>query len=147
MPNFFDDESFGIPPGQVVRTERPAPGVAIYRDVHDVPHIYATTVTGAAFGTGYAQAEDTFTEVGIPKPGGQGAPAVITHDIYLTRHGIVQGWTTADGGKPVAVVLQGSTYNHEVDSGIGFLRWASPALTHGPRSWMKGAEDINYTFN
>jgi len=72
---------------------------------------------------------------------------VITHRIYLTVHGVVQGWTTADGGKPVAVVNQRSTYNHEVDSGIGFLRWNTPSLTTSAQTWMIGAEDIGYTFN
>jgi acyl-homoserine lactone acylase PvdQ len=91
-------------------------------------------------------AED-FREVAVPKPGGPGAPTVINHHIYLTRHGIVQGWTTADGGRPVAVVIQRSTYNHEADSAIGFLRWNTPSLTDNVQSWMTGAEAIGYTFN
>jgi acyl-homoserine lactone acylase PvdQ len=89
---------------------------------------------------------ETFTEVAVPKPGGIGAPAVITHDIYLTRHGIVQGWTTA-GGAPVAVVNQRSTYNHDVDSVVAFMRWGEPALTHDVTTWMQGAAQIDYTFN
>src|SRR6185437_11742990 len=88
----------------------------------------------------------TFTEACVPKPGGTGLPVVIRHQLYNTRHGIVQGWTTA-GGKPVAVVNQRSTFGHEVDSGVGFLRWNTPSLTTGPRSWMTGAEQVQYTFN
>ncbi|GDY32869.1 penicillin acylase family protein [Gandjariella thermophila] len=90
---------------------------------------------------------ETFHETAVPKPGGAGAPAVIDHDIYLTRHGVVQGWTTAEDGKPTAVVNQRTTYQHEVDSVIGFLRWAQPAQTHDAASWMAGAAQINYTFN
>ncbi|MBV8234318.1 MAG: penicillin acylase family protein, partial [Acidimicrobiia bacterium] len=90
--------------------------------------------------------KETFTEVGLPKAGGQGAPAVITHTIYLTKHGVVRGWTTS-GGHPVAVVDQRSTYNHELDSAIGFLDWADPTVTHDPASWMTGASEIGYTFN
>jgi acyl-homoserine lactone acylase PvdQ len=89
----------------------------------------------------------TFTETALPRLAGQGAPAVIRHDIYYTVHGIVQGWTTADGGKPVAVVTQRSTFGQEVDSGVGFLQWGMPALTHDARSWMDGAAKIQYTFN
>jgi acyl-homoserine lactone acylase PvdQ len=89
---------------------------------------------------------ETFSEVAVPKPAGQGAPAVLTHDIYLTRHGVVQGWTTASG-KPVAVVTQRSTYGHEVDSVVGFMNWGRPAVTHDVTSWMKGAAQIAYTFN
>ena len=88
----------------------------------------------------------TFTERCVPKLTGSGTPVVIHHQLYNTRHGIVQGWTIS-GGRPVAVVTQRSTFGHEVDSGVGFLRWNSPSLTTGPRSWMAGAEQVQYTFN
>jgi acyl-homoserine lactone acylase PvdQ len=71
----------------------------------------------------------------------------LDHKIHLTVHGVVQGWTTALGGKPVAVVNQRSTYNHDVDSVIGFMRWGEPALTDSAKSWMTGASEIDYTFN
>jgi acyl-homoserine lactone acylase PvdQ len=88
----------------------------------------------------------TFTERCVPKLTGTGTPVVIHHQLYNTRHGIVQGWTTS-GGRPVAVVSQRSTLGHEVDSGVGFLRWNTPSLTTGPRSWMIGAEQVKFTFN
>jgi acyl-homoserine lactone acylase PvdQ len=69
------------------------------------------------------------------------------HKIHLTVHGVVQGWTTARHGKPVAVVSQRSTYNHDVDSVIGFLHWGQPALTYSAKSWMAGASEVAYTFN
>lgn len=87
-----------------------------------------------------------FTETVLPKPGGVGGPGVIDHKVYLTRHGVVQGWTTARGA-PVAVVNQRSTYNHDVDSVVGFLAWGQPARTHDVTSWMQGAAKIQYTFN
>ena len=89
---------------------------------------------------------ETFSETAAPTPASPEPPAVINHEIYLTQHGIVQGWTTA-GGKPVAVVTQRSTYNHEVDSVTGFMQWGRPAATHDVNSWMKGAAKIQYTFN
>jgi acyl-homoserine lactone acylase PvdQ len=70
----------------------------------------------------------------------------ITHEIYNTVHGVVQGWTTVNGA-PVALVDHRSTYNHEVDSGVGFLRWNRPSYTHDPASFMAGAGSIQYTFN
>ncbi len=91
--------------------------------------------------------KETFSEVGIPKAGGQGAPVSLTHTIYLTVHGVVQGWTTARHGQPVAVVDQRTTFNHDIDSAVGFMRWADPALNTDARSWMKGAAQIGYTFN
>jgi acyl-homoserine lactone acylase PvdQ len=90
---------------------------------------------------------DTFAELAITKPGGLGFPASIKHEIYRTVHGIVQGWTTAEGGRPVAVVNQRSTYGHELDSGVGFLGFGTPSLTHDASSFMKSAAQIQYTFN
>ena len=109
--------------------------------------------TPAAQGTSYvykgtctAMQHQTFSETAFPKPGGQGAPVVISHDVYYTVHGVVQGWTTV-GGAPVAIVNQRSTYNHEVDSGVGFLRWSRPSYTFDATSFMQGAGAIQYTFN
>ena len=87
-----------------------------------------------------------FSETVLPKPGGLGGPGVIDHVVYLTRHGIVQGWTTAHG-RPVAVVDQRSTFNHDVDSVVGFIGWGQPARTHDVTSWMANAAKIQYTFN
>ena len=58
LTDYFNDESFGVKPEDVTKTETPGPGVTIYRDKHDVPHIYGDTNPSAAFGAGYAQAED-----------------------------------------------------------------------------------------
>jgi len=80
-------------------------------------------------------------------PDGSAGGKLLTHKIHLTVHGVVQGWTTALHGKPVAVVNQRSTFNHDVDSVIGFLHFGSPALTHSARSWMAGASKIDYTFS
>ena len=90
--------------------------------------------------------EHTFAETAVTKPGGIGGPTTLSHEIYWTVHGIVQGWTTA-GGRPVAVVDERSTYMHEPDSFVGFLRWNTPSLTTGPSSWLQGVADVGYGFN
>ncbi|MGH9307621.1 MAG: penicillin acylase family protein [Acidimicrobiales bacterium] len=87
-----------------------------------------------------------FIEAAVTKPGGTGLPALIDHSIYSTVHGIVRGWTTL-AGRPVAIVAQRSTFDHEPDSLVGFLAWGQPGLTHDPASWMRGAADIAYSFN
>ncbi|HEY3528075.1 MAG TPA: penicillin acylase family protein [Nocardioides sp.] len=110
--------------------------------------------TPAANGTSYVfrgtcvpMQHETFTENVVPKAGsGGGAPATISHEIYKTRHGVVQGWTKVHG-HPVAVVNQRSTYNHDIDSVIGFLGFGDPAITHDVHSWMRQANKIGYTFN
>jgi acyl-homoserine lactone acylase PvdQ len=114
------------------------------------PHGKKPTATEAYYrykGKCVPMTHETFTESAVTKPGGPGAPVTIHHQIYRTRHGVVQGWTTAKHGKPVAVVNQRSTYNHDIDSVVGFLRWGDPTLTHDAKSWMKGAHQISYTFN
>ncbi|HVV74836.1 MAG TPA: penicillin acylase family protein [Mycobacteriales bacterium] len=87
-----------------------------------------------------------FDEVGITKAGGPGTPVAIDHQLYFARDGVVDGWTTL-GGRPVAIVTQRSTFMHEADSFVGLLRWGQPALTHGPRSFIRNAASISYSFN
>ena len=60
LHNYYLDESFGVKPGQIIRTEHPSTHVpvVIYRDEHDIPHIYGKTNAALAFGSGYAQAQD-----------------------------------------------------------------------------------------
>src|SRR5262249_56153652 len=51
---------FGVKPGHIMRTEGAwaAGPVVIYRDTHDIPHVYGKTDPALAFGAGFAQAED-----------------------------------------------------------------------------------------
>ncbi|MCW2787016.1 MAG: Penicillin acylase [Marmoricola sp.] len=107
----------------------------------------------AAQGTSYVfqgkcvpMVHETYSETAIPKPGGTGSPVKLVHQIYRTRHGVVQGWTTVHG-KPVAEVTQRSTYNHDIDSVVGFLQFADPTYVHDVTSWMHAASHVNYTFN
>ena len=90
----------------------------------------------------------------VNKAGGMStclAGCTIKHDIYRTHHtgadAVVLGFTKEPDGTPVAISSQRSTYNHELDSAVGFLRWQHPSLTYDAQSWMLGAADIRYTFN
>src|SRR5690242_19738478 len=87
----------------------------------------------AAQGTSYLfhgrclpMSEHTFSETAFPKPGGVGAPTVLRHRIYRTRHGVVQGWTTVHG-RPVAIVNQRSTYATTSTRSSGSSSSAHPA--------------------
>ena len=91
--------------------------------------------------------EDTFTQNLKPTVAGGGQAATLTRTIYITVHGIVQGFTTASGGKPVAVVNQRSTYGHDGDSVLGFLEIGMPAYTHDAKSFITSASNIVFTFN
>ena len=75
LSTYYNDESFGVRPADVVRTETPEPGVTIYRDQHDIPHIYGSTDPGAAFGAGYAQAEDRLFLMDVLRHYGEGTLA------------------------------------------------------------------------
>ncbi len=97
-------------------------------------------------GTCTPMVKEEFDETALPKASGAGAPAQLKHTIFKTVHGVVQGWTTVKG-KPVAIVQQRSTYNHDIDSVVGFLGFANPNRTHDVTSWMKSAANIGFTFN
>jgi acyl-homoserine lactone acylase PvdQ len=75
LTQYFNDESFGVKPEDVTRTETPGDGVTIYRDKHDVPHIYGDTNPSAAFGAGYAQAEDRLFMMDVLRHYGEGTVA------------------------------------------------------------------------
>src|SRR3954447_18952470 len=75
LTDYFNDESFGVKPEDVTKTETPGPGVTIYRDKHDVPHIYGDTNPAAAFGAGYAQAEDRLFMMDVLRHYGAGTLA------------------------------------------------------------------------
>ncbi len=66
--------------------------------------------------------------------------------VLRTRHGIVQERTTV-GGRPVALVIQRSTYGHEVDSVLGFGEFNDPGFVHSAKSFQRAASDVDYTFN
>src|SRR5579862_1221747 len=59
LGKYYLDESFGVRRGQVIRVEHPSRSVpvVIYRDRHDIPHVYGKTNSALAFGAGYAQAQ------------------------------------------------------------------------------------------
>lgn len=62
VPNYFKDATFGIKPENVQSSEQPDPtghpGLTIYRDQYDVPHIYGSNRADVEFGAGYAAGED-----------------------------------------------------------------------------------------
>ncbi|HET8583819.1 MAG TPA: penicillin acylase family protein, partial [Jatrophihabitans sp.] len=75
LGNYYDDESFGVQPSAITRTETPEPGVTIYRDNHDVPHVYGDDDATMAFGAGYAQAEDRLFLMDVLRHYGEGTLA------------------------------------------------------------------------
>ncbi len=65
---------------------------------------------------------------------------------YRTKMGLVIGRATRHG-RPVAYTSLRSTYNHEIDSALGFSELNSPDYVHDPRSFKLAVSHINYTFN
>jgi acyl-homoserine lactone acylase PvdQ len=63
-----------------------------------------------------------------------------------TPVGIVTARAEIDG-KPYAYTRLRVTYNHEVDSAIGFAAFNTPGLMDNPREFFKAACKIDYTFN
>ena len=74
IPNFFKDDTFGVPAGQVASSESPEPGVTIERDKSfGVPHIYGDTRAELMFGIGYASAEDRLFFIDALRHAGAGS--------------------------------------------------------------------------
>ncbi|MEU6129974.1 penicillin acylase family protein [Saccharopolyspora sp. NPDC047091] len=65
---------------------------------------------------------------------------------FRTAYGPITHRATIDG-KPVAYASLRSTFQHEVDSIIGFQRFNDPAEITSPEAFQQAATDVNYTFN
>ncbi|MEY9928310.1 acyl-homoserine lactone acylase PvdQ [Catenulispora sp. GP43] len=65
---------------------------------------------------------------------------------FRTNFGIVQARATV-GGQPVAYTQLRSTYQHEVDTIIGFQMFNDPSVVTGPAGFQQAASNITYTFN
>lgn len=74
LSKYFIDNSFGVPAGDITRTERPDPDVdvVIYRGLHDIPHIYGGSLSAMAYGAGYAAAEDRLFFMDVLRHYGEG---------------------------------------------------------------------------
>ncbi|MGF1427639.1 penicillin acylase family protein [Kitasatospora sp. LaBMicrA B282] len=66
--------------------------------------------------------------------------------MYRSDYGLVTARGTV-GGTPVAFTSLRSSYDHEVDSIIGFQMLNDPGSVHDPASFQQAAQNINYTFN
>lgn len=76
-------------------------------------------------------------------PSGQ---VMTTVPVMRTRHGIVQYRTTVQG-TPVAIVLERTTYQHEIDSALGFARIDDPRIIHGQQDFRETFARVLFTFN
>jgi acyl-homoserine lactone acylase PvdQ len=109
----------------------------------------AATVQSTAYLVGgkcTAMEQYTHDETALPNAAGMAQPQQLSFLVLKTRHGVVQLRTTV-GGKPVAVVTERSTYNHEVDSAVGFARLQDPSYVHDAATFQKAVSAIDYTFN
>ena len=86
------------------------------------------------------------TETGLPNLAAQAAPTRVSFLVLRTDQGVVRLRTTVHG-RPVAVVLDRSTYLHEADSVLGFVHLDDPGFVHNARDFQRAAADIQYTFN
>ena len=63
-----------------------------------------------------------------------------------TKLGLVAGYATV-GRKQVAPDALRSTYFHEIDSAVGFMRFNDPAQIRNAADFQRAASDIGYAFN
>lgn len=65
---------------------------------------------------------------------------------YRTVHGIVNSYGTVDG-KKVAFATARTTYKHEADSIVGFMKLNRPDDVKNAKTFQKAASKIQFTFN
>ncbi len=66
--------------------------------------------------------------------------------VYRTVHGLVNSYGTVNG-KKVAYVTARTTYLHEADSIVGFMKFNQPDQMQTPKQFKKSASKIQFTFN
>ncbi|TML98513.1 MAG: penicillin acylase family protein [Actinobacteria bacterium] len=81
-----------------------------------------------------------------PNVSDQTPPGSETLSVYRTVHGIVFARGKV-GGKDVAFVTARTTYFHEADSALGFLRLNDPNFVKDPQSFRRAIDGINFAFN
>ncbi|WP_422774239.1 penicillin acylase family protein [Plantactinospora sp. WMMC1484] len=73
LGEFFNDASFGVPPGQAERTYSPRSDVTVVRDrATGIPHVTGTTRAGTIYGAGYVGAEDRLFTMDLLRHVGRG---------------------------------------------------------------------------
>ena len=77
---------------------------------------------------------------------GSSGQVITTVPVMRTRHGIVQ-YRTRVQGTPVAVVLERTTYQHEIDSALGFARMNDPEIIHGQQDFRETFARVLFTFD
>lgn len=65
---------------------------------------------------------------------------------FRTAYGPITHRATV-GGKPVAYASLRSTYQHEIDSIIGFQEFNDPDVISSAQDFQRAASHVNYTFN
>ena len=92
LPAYFHGFQFG--PGAIIEsTVTPRSGVTIFRDTFGIPHIYGDSDEGAAFGSGYATAEDRLWHADVLRRAARGRLSEILgrdflgNDIEIRRDG------------------------------------------------------------
>jgi acyl-homoserine lactone acylase PvdQ len=88
----------------------------------------------------------TRTNTWKPTTADSTAAGSTTMRVYRTKYGLVTHRGTV-GGAAVAFTSLRSTYQHEVDSIVGFQKFNDPAVVTSPQTFQQAAYDVGYTFN
>jgi len=81
-----------------------------------------------------------------PNLADQTPPGSETLHAERTKLGLVAGRGTYKG-KPMLYTVLRSTYQHEVDSAVGFSQFNEPGAIRSPQDFQRAASNIGYTFN
>ncbi len=81
-----------------------------------------------------------------PTPGDSTPAGTQSLRALRTKLGLVAGYATV-GRKKVVLTRLRSTYFHEIDSAVGFMRFNDPAQIRGAADFQRAAHAIGYAFN
>jgi acyl-homoserine lactone acylase PvdQ len=81
-----------------------------------------------------------------PNLADQTPPGSETLHAERTKLGLVAGRGTYKG-KPMLYTVLRSTYQHEVDSAVGFSQFNDPNAIRSPQDFQRAASAVGYTFN
>ena len=109
LSNYFHSFQFG-PGGMIESTITPRSGVTIYRDTFGIPHIYGSTDAGAAFGAGYATAQDRLWHADVLRRAARGRLSELLGRDFLgaDRDMRRDGYTTGELRKTFTDLADGS---------------------------------------
>jgi acyl-homoserine lactone acylase PvdQ len=125
IPEYFNDATFGVRPGDVASSESPEPGATIEYDRYGVPHIYGDTRAELMFAAGYAAAQTRLFEMDVLRHVGRAELAEFAGGSNANQDALqwaVAPYTEQDLQNQVSELASSGPLGHQVyEDGLGYI--------------------------